>query len=717
LFEPLEQRLVLAPTPLPTLGDLESSQNTVVRLETNMGTIDIELFNAAAPITVENFLRYVTSGRLDETFFHRSVNNFVIQGGGYTYRADRSPRLQAVQTDPPIVREQSGRSNLARTVAMARTNDPNSATSQFFINLEDNISLNTTGGGYTVFGRVIGGWSVVQAIAGLNIRDLTANEFFAGPHQSAMGEVPVTSRFDPDDVQRGGLVQLVNAEVIKPADVAAFYGMSMMFPDGRAGAGAIETLRLTNPNASLAAYQVIVRYESGLRDLVIASGTLDPHASTVLRVSDFRSPDANLVRSDVGYAIFVESGSPGAGTLPVVATWTREDFGSRSTVELFRPFRFSDEELRAWAFPYVERNFLSVERIHWQNLSPEDSFLTIEIYQNNGVAITLGRTVEGHRQGSLLLSEVVGGFEPVSVKITSTSTIAASVGDWDIPVFPGMSSTPGWMALGVPNAGLTTGALAAAASPRGYESSLAIVNPTPNEARVVLQFIRSDIRSRQNFSEIVVRVPGWGRLDYPLTRDTTRRIAIPDARFGVRYISSQPIAVAFRSEQLRDLRGPVDQQLIGGLIPFQFEVGTRTTFAGGFVDPQRVRLGAGRSLEVLSIWSPYRSWNFRLTFNITFTFADGTSVTTRTMTLRPYTRVNILTATIPELRAKLRQGSQFHEYTMTINYTNTFRGQTVNAGAVAQLTRHDGIRGELFQTYGQNSGEIFRLNNPGFNAS
>lgn len=716
VFEALEPRLVLAPTPLPTLGDLESSQNTVVRLETNMGTIDIELFNAAAPITVENFLRYVTSGRLDETFFHRSVNNFVVQGGGFSYRADRSPRLQAVQTDPPIVRENSGRENLARTVAMARTSELNSATSQFFINLVDNPSLNTSGGGYTVFGRVIGGWSVVQAIAALEIRDLSGNSFFAGPHQGAMNEVPVTSRFDPADVQRGGLVQLVNAEVIKPADIAVFYGLSMMFPDGRAGVQAIETLRMTNPNATLAAYQVIVRYESGRRDEVIASGTLDPHASRVLVISDYRTPDVNLVRSGVGYAIFVESGALGSGTLPVVATWTREDFGSRSTVELFRPFRYSDEELSAWAFPYVERNVLSVERLHWQNLSPEDAFLTIEIYQNNGVAITLGRTVEGHRQGSLLLSEVVGGFEPVSVKITSTATIAASVGDWDLPVFPGVSATPGWMVLGMPNAGLTTGVLAGAASLRGFDTSLAIVNPTPNEARVVLQFIRGDIRSRGQYSEIVVRVPGWGRLDYPLTRDTTRRIAVPNGRFGVRYISNVPVALALRSEQLRDLRGPVDQQLIGGLIPFQFEVGGRTTFAGGFVDPRRVALGEGRSFEVLSIWSPYRSTSFRLTFTITFTFSDGTSVTTRSFGLRPFSRVNILTAAIPELRSRLRLGPQYHQYAMTLNYTNTYGGQPVNAGAVAQLIRHDRINGVLLQTYGQNSGEIFRLNNPGFNA-
>ncbi|MBM4107913.1 MAG: hypothetical protein FJ255_03740 [Phycisphaerae bacterium] len=713
-FEALEQRLVLAPSPLPQLQDLENTLNSVVRLETNMGTIDVELFNAAAPITIANFLNYVTSGRLDETFFHRSVTNFVIQGGGFSYRGDRAQKLQSIELDPPIVREETGRANLARTVAMARSSELNSATSQFFINLVDNPSLNTSGGGYTVFGRVVAGWSVVQAIAGLDIENLVSNPFFAGPQHGAMGEVPVTSRFDPNDVQRGGLVQLVNAEVIKPADIAAFYGQVLMFPDGRAGTTAVETLRLTNPNATQAAYQVVVRYATGLRDRVVATGTLDARSSTVLVVSDFEDLSSALVRPDAEYSIYVESGATGANTLPVAATWTREDFGSRAVVSLFRPFRYDDGELRAWAFPYVERNSLSVERIHWQNLSPEDSVLTIEVYQNNGIPITIGRTVEGHRKGSLLISDLVGGFEPVSVRIVSSATIAASVADWDLPIDPGYSATPGWMALGVPNAGLTEGVLSSALTGRGFDSALSFVNSTARQAQVVVQFIRTDLRSRHGFSEIIVRVPGWGRLDYPLTRDTTRRIATPGARFTVRYASDQPVAVAFRTEQYRDPRAPAAQQLIGSLIPFQSEVGRGTIFAGGFVDPRRIGSSDSRSLEVLTVWSPYRSWDFKLAFTLTFTFADGTEVTTRSYALKPYSRVQILTGAIRELRTQLRRGPQYHDYAMTINYTNSFRGQSITAGAVAQLTRYDRINGVLFQTYGQNTGDIFRLNNPGF---
>lgn len=713
-FEALEQRLVLAPSPLPQLSSLESTMNSVVRLETNMGTIDIELFNAAAPITVANFLNYVTSGRLDETFFHRSVNNFVIQGGGFSYRGDRATRLQAVQTDPPIIREETGRSNLARTVAMARTGELNSATSQFFINLVDNLNLNTTAGGYTVFGRVVGGWNIVQSIAGLTIEDLRANAFFSGPHVSAMGEVPVTSAFDPADVQRGGLVQLVNAEVIKPADVAAFFSQSLMFPDGRAGTAAIETLRLTNPNDTRAAFQVVVRYASGLRDKVIASGTLEARASTAVLVSNFEDLASSLVRPDAEYSVFVESGAEGSGTLPVTATWTREDYGSKATVALVRPFRYQDDELRRWAFPYVERNSLSVERIHWQNLSPEDSFLSIDIYKNDGSIITFGRYVEGHRKGSFLLSDLVGGFDPVSVRIVSTATIAASVADWDLPVYAGYSPTPSWMALGVPNAGFTAGVLPSALTGRGYTSVISFVNPTLAQTDVVVQFIRTNLRSRSGFSEIIIRVPGGGRLDYELTSATTRRIARHGARFSIRYTSDQPVAVAFRTEQYREARTPPTQQLLGTLIPFQFEAGRNTTFTGGFVDPRRIGSAANRSLEVLSVWSPYRSPDFKTSFTITFTFADGTSVTTRSYTLKPFTRLNILTGAIKELKTQLRRGPEYHDYTMTINYTNSIRGQTVGIGGIAQLTRYDRINGALYNTYGQNTGEIFRLNNPGF---
>jgi cyclophilin family peptidyl-prolyl cis-trans isomerase len=138
-------------------------QNNVVKLQTSMGNIVIELNEQAAPVTVKNFLGYVQSGFYDGTIFHRVIPGFMIQGGGFTPKMNRKKTL-----DPIINEAKNGLSNKRGTIAMARTNNPNSATSQFFINHRDNDFLNYMDDnqpGYAVFGKVIEGMDVVDAIA------------------------------------------------------------------------------------------------------------------------------------------------------------------------------------------------------------------------------------------------------------------------------------------------------------------------------------------------------------------------------------------------------------------------------------------------------------------------------------------------------------------------------------------------------------------------
>ena len=138
--------------------------NPQVVFETNRGEFVIELYQDKAPKTVENFLKYVNSGFYKDTIFHRVIRRFMIQGGGFT--ADMIEK----QTNPPIINEAAnGLANDIGTIAMARTSDPNSATSQFFINLENNQFLNYRGPepeliGYCVFGRVLKGMDVVREI-------------------------------------------------------------------------------------------------------------------------------------------------------------------------------------------------------------------------------------------------------------------------------------------------------------------------------------------------------------------------------------------------------------------------------------------------------------------------------------------------------------------------------------------------------------------------
>lgn len=136
----------------------------MVRLHTNFGVIGIELDSVKAPKSTENFLAYVQSGHYDNTIFHRVINGFMIQGGGF------APGMQQKPTRAPIDNEaNNGLRNTKYTVAMARTSDPHSATAQFFINVADNDFLNHTspsgqGWGYCVFGKVTEGTDVVDKI-------------------------------------------------------------------------------------------------------------------------------------------------------------------------------------------------------------------------------------------------------------------------------------------------------------------------------------------------------------------------------------------------------------------------------------------------------------------------------------------------------------------------------------------------------------------------
>lgn len=143
---------------------------TTVRFETSEGNFDVRLFDETAAGTVANFLNYVESGRYAETLVHRTVNEFVVQGGGFA--TDFSP----VAVDPPIVNE-PGASNLRGTIAMAKTSNPDSATSQWFVNVADNTFLDNpaNSGGFTVFGEVVGdGMAVVDAISALSVAGFAA---------------------------------------------------------------------------------------------------------------------------------------------------------------------------------------------------------------------------------------------------------------------------------------------------------------------------------------------------------------------------------------------------------------------------------------------------------------------------------------------------------------------------------------------------------------
>lgn len=159
----------------------------MIKLHTNFGVIALELDTDKAPETVKNFIDYVQAGHYDNTIFHRVIDGFMIQGGGF------EPSMKQKPTRAPIKNEaDNGLKNARHTIAMARTNDPHSATAQFFINVKDNGFLDYTaptpsGWGYCVFGKVVEGGEVVDKIKGVP----TGN---AGFHQDVPKEDVIIER-------------------------------------------------------------------------------------------------------------------------------------------------------------------------------------------------------------------------------------------------------------------------------------------------------------------------------------------------------------------------------------------------------------------------------------------------------------------------------------------------------------------------------------------
>ena len=168
---------------LAAVTPVAAAENPKVILDTTKGQITIELYSDKAPETVKNFLAYVDAGFYNGTVFHRVIPKFMIQGGGFT------PDMQQKPTRPPIkIESDNGLMNQRGTIAMARTQDPNSATAQFFINSVDNTFLNFTaktfkGWGYAVFGKVVKGMEVVDEISKVK----------TGAHDVPLDTVSITS--------------------------------------------------------------------------------------------------------------------------------------------------------------------------------------------------------------------------------------------------------------------------------------------------------------------------------------------------------------------------------------------------------------------------------------------------------------------------------------------------------------------------------------------
>lgn len=762
-LESLEPRTHLSGTPLPDIALLENPQNPVVRMETNVGDFDIELFffagsgGRAVSNTVTNFINYIVSGRLDETFFHRAVEGFVLQGGGFSFR--NGSGVTTTTTDDPIAIE-AGRSNLERTLAMARTNQPVSATSQFFINYVDNPGLNPGGftpEGYAVFGRVIQGWSVIQAIQALTVRDffpsddgsqgdqdnidgindpaLTTSQF-----ASNFGTVPTTSAYSQaSGVRENALLTLVNAELIKPIGNSGFFAQEVAHPEGFRSPFSTETLELFNPNGTLAKYQVIARYEQSVpgtttRDVVIASGDLD--ANQKLEI-DLANPGAGrtAVREETPYSLIVQTSLPTSTTnpLPIAAASNRRDFGGVVGDSFYittgAATGGATDPLKTWDFPRVERADSSREFLSWINLSSSIATITAFFYsEGSDVPETLRFTLRAHSRGgaevhSLGLAvqppDANGLPAPYSVRVTCDQPIVAALSDWDLPVEaaptnppPGLAPyTPAFGGLGIPGGGASQAWMSDLVFRDSSTNAISLFNPNSIPVVVTLNYWTTARAAGSPPNTQTIVVLGNSRKEVPL--DLVRTGTVAGERFSASYAAGVlPIAAAFTS-LLDTSRGRyVLDRNDGTQSNFATHVAPNAYFADAFIDPSR---DSSMQSEVLSIFNPFADSAVNLTVTVTALFSDQTTLTLATQSIASLRRFDLALDASSALRAKAAADPAFRSYALIItgSATGTSQGTIATAG-VASLIRRDTATGRAVAHNPILHGTLLSLSDPIF---
>jgi cyclophilin family peptidyl-prolyl cis-trans isomerase len=649
-IDELEPRVLLSTLfgpALPDLASLENQLNPVVRFETNIPSadgfryFDLELFvsDTDDPVgTVDNFLSYVRDGQYDNMFIQRSqalngdpaAPSDIIQGGRNRI-IDETGVVTVIDVGDNIT-DEIGRPNAARTIAMAKTGAPNSANSQWFININDNSDAlspqSQTNGGFPVFGRVVDdrSWDVVLAIAGLEIRNLSSQlsdpRFMGTPFQSQ----PVSPTFDDSDgIQSSDLVTVINAEVIKAAGTTAFFDRFVYYPEGFSNFRTEETLTLVNPNAGEGEYQIVARFANGLdRDVVVASGTLAAGERMDIDLTA-QGDDARLIGFNP-YAIEVHSAfEDPAASLPVTATITRADFADTGSgldpfegESLFNPLAIAEADrastLRTWTFADGERDDDSLESfITWQNLTGDEGEVTVRFFFEDQAPTELvtPRELGAYRRGGINLEaigESVLPQKPFAAQVVSTVPIVASMSifrlDQSDPAGTGAS-----LSLGVPGSPGGVAALADARRPADGSGQISVVNLGTQDAIVRLDFVTPDgVRRDSVFNRIGV---GERRL---FALDTIPGTALaPETPVSVR-VSTQPGGppIAAQYSAASSIGG-------GGALVAPFGATGQIFTGAGFSDD------AGFS-ELISVFNPGSAAT-----SVTFTaiFSDGEEISHR----------------------------------------------------------------------------------------
>ncbi len=691
LAERLEPRLVLAGSPLPSIGELEDPGNTVVRLETVVGDIDIELFDSVAPNTVANFLNYVRDGDYDSTFFHELIVGETLRGGGFRFTSEDNDNdgLADGQTvipfDGPIVNEFS-RSNVERTIAAAKDSvfNPNSASSQWFFNLADNTALDTLNGGATVFGRVLNdaSWTVVE----------TLGAFTALPNIVGFTNLPVAPGFS-GTFSEETLAYIGDAEIIKDADANAFYTETVYYPEGFSGSTINEFLPIGNPNGQTVHYQVIVRSEVGqpdpndgsdfwFRDRVIASNAIGANARGGITISQFTpgsgAPGVNdLVPQGIPYALEVRS------TAPLAANLSHFDFGS-ATGEAFTSVLDTN-----WSFGEAQRDTSGgrFEFVVWQNPNPDPVTVDLTFYITGSSPITTQFTTNAYRRGGLAFNNLasIPDGATFSIEMVASDPILAALTRFDTTnASPQGSSSPG--VAGLP---ALRGVLPLATVGTDSDHTISFLNPGSSPAIVTILLEFNDARPTRTDAAAVI-IPARSRETYDV--ESIIGLQDPDG-FSVLYSSNNEVYAHSLHTDRFVINGDPISDTVG--TPVALSAATEILFAEGFIDPAR----AGDDvLETITIYNPnntfFGSANTTVTVDVNILYSDG-FVLTESRTIGANERVDL---EMHNLTSVLNQGTNNGRFFYSVQIV-------ASAPVVAQMIHYDLTLGALqpsggFATFG-----------------
>jgi cyclophilin family peptidyl-prolyl cis-trans isomerase len=740
LFEQLENRVMLGydPVTFPVLADLVEADNTVVRFNTTLGFVDIELFDqagpngtagTAAPNTAANFLNYVFSGRWDGTFFHRMVElgndpdlpDEILQGGGFTFTDDDG--VVQVEQDDPIANEFSmARSNLARTIAMAKlSGDPDSATNQWYVNLVDNNTgtpqdgnLDLINGGFTVFGRIANdaSWDVIMDIVMLDtfvfadvevddqgdwVRNVNNQPIplpGGDPLSFAFTDVPVTQnimgpppgelRFDfmSEDV----LVYLEDAEVIKQADAGEFYTRTLAMPEGFASPRVIEYLDLTNadPNEEVF-YQVVLRYETGARDQVIASGMLTPSGSTTIVVHDRSQQDAD-VRPVTPYAFEIQTTSVAGGT---GASLLHRDFGNYAAEQFIAPETYTGSELREWNFTAVQKLQDSVHSfVLFQNLSDQPATVTATFFDINqdGAEAILVFELDAFRRGGIDVANTTQLSDRVyGVRIESTQPIAAAAAQYQTIMPAELEINNSSLTAGVAGGGSTSLVIPTVTATAEGISEIRLMNTSGTNALVRVSATRAN---GTNFILQNVNVlTGTINVVNLVTRVEADILSEgEEITIDIFSVTGAPVSAQFRTASDGDFASTAAA----------LELSTATVFSGLFFDPD----DSTGVVDTLTIFNPLLE---TARYRIDVIFADGTRINGSFVNLAAFTRVDFTLDTLPNAAALIDQITQ-NPANMTFSLVVATVADLGAPGGVVQMTRVDNNLGFTWTSLGRNVG-------------